>query len=609
MTIGVVVLVCQLLAAPLLNAGDKIDQASVMQSILSMPLAFTQNDGQWPDSILYRANAGGVTMWFTATGAYYEFIRQINSSEGENPDPIGQTPRGLHNGPDSLEIMMLKASFVGANLFPQALGGNLMEYKCNYFFGNDPSQWRTDVPNYESIILKGVYPGIDLTYYGNGHQMEYDFVVRPGADYSQIQIEYEGAEGLALADDGALVVKTKWGEIRELAPVVYQEVGGSRQPVTAEYVIQSDHTFGFCLGSEFNSSLAVVIDPVLVYSTYLGGSGNDEGGDIAVDASGAIYVMGSTGSTNFPMIWKGSGYDHNYNGSYSDVFVTKLPPSGDTLIYSTYLGGNSDDWGYGIAIDGSGAAYLTGWTASLNFPTHNAYQATHQGDNYDAFVTKLSSDGDMLVYSTYLGGSGIDNRGLDIAVDAFGSAYVTGTTYSTDFPAFSAYQGTNQGSGDAFVTKFSSSGSNLVYSTYLGGSANDEGNGIAVNGSGSAYVTGFTESSNFPTVNYYQGIYQGNTDVFVTKLTVAGDSLIYSTYLGGDSSDIGYGIAVDASGSAYVTGYTKSTDFPTLNPVQGTLRDSSDLDTLRYLDVFVTKVTPTGNNLGYSTYLGGYSQD
>ncbi|MCX6835359.1 MAG: hypothetical protein NTW07_09555, partial [candidate division Zixibacteria bacterium] len=275
-------------------ARDEVNRDWITQNLASMPLAFTKNTGQWDERALFRADAGAATVWITTEGAYYQFARRIRS-DGSPPSAKGgvgypdsgrQTPaldfdRGSSsalnelNEPDSLETIVLKAALVGANPNPAVSGDDLMDYRCNYFLGNDPSGWRTDVPNYQAVVLEEVYPGIDLAYYGNGRQMEYDFRVSAGADYSQIRIQYEGAEGLAIADDGALIVTTKWGEIKELAPVVYQTVGGGRRPVTARYEVQADHSLGFRLGPELDPALPVVIDPVLVYSTYLGGSFND----------------------------------------------------------------------------------------------------------------------------------------------------------------------------------------------------------------------------------------------------------------------------------------------------------------------------------------------
>ncbi len=689
------------LSAGVVAKGDHAAEATVMRNLSSMPLAFTENQGQWDEKVLFRANAGGATMWFTKDGAYYQFTRRIpndhepviasdlrergnlpyspnvtlsgvEGSRGRQmstsaPFPRGQETSGGRQTSSSapltfdaahedvrraqdVETMMIKANFVGSNPNPRMVGEDMLEYKCNYFLGNDPAKWRTDVPNYSAIVYEDVYPGIDLKYYGNGKQMEYDFIVSPGADPSQIMVRYEGAKSLSVDAAGRLVVETDWGEVIEQRPVIYQIENGEHVAIAGAYSLKGESAFGFELGNGYNRNLPVVIDPVLEYSTYLGGGSTEYGGGITVDASGAAYVTGSTYSTDFPtenpyqtdqgnldafvtklsssggsLVYStylgGNDYEFGWgiavdnsgcayvtgntmstdfptvnpyqtNQGFVDVFVTKLSSSGSSLVYSTYLGGEMDDRGWGIAVDASGAAYVTGWTLSVNFPTENPYQTDQV--YVDVFVTKLSSSGSSLVYSTYLGGNDYDG-GYGIAVETSGAVYVMGITSSTDFPTENPFQ-TYQGLNDAFVTKLSSSGSSLVYSTYLGGNDYEGGCGIAVDASGAAYVTGTTGSTDFPTENPYQTD-QGGVDAFVTKLNSSGSSLVYSTYLGGSDGDHGYGITVDASGAAYVTGTTGSTDFPTENPYQDTLKGG--------IDAFVTKLSSSGSSLVYSTYLGG----
>jgi hypothetical protein len=349
--------------------------------------------------------------------------------------------------------MMIKASFIGANPNPRVVGLKTMEYKCNYFLGNDPAKWRTDVPNYQTILLERVYPGIDLRYYGDGHRMEYDFVVSPGSDYSQIEIRYEGVRSLATNDRGDL----------ELAPVVYQLDKEIHRPISGGYRLSGKSTFGFQLDGRYDPALPVIIDPVLVYSTYLGGENWDHGYGIAVDGSGCAYVTGNTESTDFPMQ---NPYDGSYNGG-NDVFVTKLSAAGNGLVYSTYLGGGAYEGGFSIAVDGSGCACVTGNSLSSDFPMQNPYDGSYSVGTYDAFVTKLSAAGSSLVYSTYLGGA-VNEWGEGIAVDDAGCAYVTGYTSSPDFPMQNPYNGTRNGYYDAFVTKLAATGDGLVFSTYLG---------------------------------------------------------------------------------------------------------------------------------------------
>ena len=586
---------------------DDLSQGSLtVRRMTTMPLAFTENHGQWDERVKFRANAGGATMWFTTEGVYYQFSRRVScdsviaSDRRERGDLIEQHNvtlggvEGRHREPDSTEQLVIRASFIGANLNPRMAGEQEMEYKCNYFIGNDPDEWHTDVPNYTAVVYDEVYSGIDLKYYGNGKQMEYDFIVSPGADPSQIRIKYDGAESVSINADGELVIETKWGEVVEQHPVVYQLQDGRRISLDGQYAVAVDNSFGFSLGAGYDPALPLIIDPVLEYSTYLGGSGVDYAWDIAVDGSGNAYVTGETQSTYFPTL---NPYQGTKQGN-TDVFVTKLNSSGNALVYSTYLGGGSFDYGgQAISVDYSGNAYVTGHTFSADFPMLNPYQSTYQGAK-DVFVTKLNSLGNALIYSTYLGGSGTD-YGCGISVDGFGNAYAVGYTHSNDFPTLNPYQGTCLGiNGDGFVTKLSSSGNTLVYSTYLGGKGGDYVLGVSVDGSGNAYVTGHTGSTDFPTVNPYQGTLQGGYDVFVTKLNNSGNALVYSTYLGGSSNEYGgWDISVDGSGNAYVTGTTLSSNFPTLNPYQGTNQGG--------WDVFVSKLNSSGNALIYSTYLGG----
>jgi hypothetical protein len=354
------------------------------------------------------------------------------------------------------------------------------------------------------------------------------------------------------------------------------------------------HRVGFKIAA-YDRTRPLVIDPVLVYSTYLGGSFDDRGLGIAVDTAGNCYVTGYTYSTDFPT------QDPLYpnNAGDIDAFVTRLNPAGDALIYSTYLGGSNSDYGWGIVVDATGNCYVTGFTASSDFPTQDPLFASNSG-SADAFVTSLSPAGDALVYSTYLGGSDYD-YGYGIAVDATGNCYVTGFTYSTDFPTQDPLFASNSGSYDAFVTSLSPAGDALIYSTYLGGSSYDKGYGIAVDATGNCYVTGFTDSTDFPTQDPLYPNNAGDIDAFVTSLSPAGDAFVYSTYLGGGGDDRGWGIAVDATGNCYVTGYTYSTDFPTQDPLYPNNAGSRD--------VFVTSLSPAGDALVYSTYLGGSSSD
>ncbi len=587
-----------------LQAATVPGSSQAAQQIDTTPLSFTKNMGQWDDRVLFRASAAGAAIWFTKEGVTYQFTRRISRGIRHIPDSLRANAMGPHDPDDrdSIEQLILTAEFVGANPDPEIVAEGQLEYKCNYFIGNNLSKWHTDVPNYEAITLRDIYPGIDLKYSGDGAgHAAYAFVVAPGADIAQIKVAYEGAAETAIDAEGKMIVRTKWGDM--IAAMKTPTDGVLSGTVSFSRLsektigIEADRSTRITTGGANRQALGQ-LSVGLVYSTYLGGGSDDYGTGIAVDGSGNAYVTGYTSSAYFPT-W--NPYQTDQAGT--DVFVTKLSGSGNSLIYSTYLGGGDDDAGCGIAVDGNGCAYVTGSATSSNFPTLNPYQTTFQGGYDDAFVTKLSSSGNSLIYSTYLGGGDYD-EGFGIAVDGSGNAYVTGVTQSTGFPTMNPYQTTFQGGYcDAFVTKFSSSGNSLIYSTYLGGEDGDYGFGIAVDGSDNAYVTGDTWSLDFPTSNAYQSTFQGaddyyGGDAFVTALSSSGNNLIYSTYLGGVGGDGGSGIAVDGNDNAYVTGMTTSSNFPTLNAYQVTFQGG-------YSDVFVTKISDTGKGLIYSTYLGG----
>jgi hypothetical protein len=611
------ILTIWLLIAILCGSLFAADVPPTIQSLNKMPLAFTKNKGQWDARVLFRTNAGGATMWFTKEGVTYQFTRRIPLPppalpEGEGWSKTGE--RAIHfdrfgNTRDSIEQLVLTAKFVGANPDLEVVSDGLMEYKCNYFLGNDPAKWHNDVPNYEAVTLKDIYPGIDLKFSADGNgQAAYKFIAAPGADITQIKVTYEGAEETSLDAEGRLILKTKWGAmIAAITTPTNGVLSGRGSSSTL-----SEKTIGFEADGVNRQALGT-LSIGLVYSTYLGGNNSENyygGGNIAVDVNGNAYLTGATMSSNFPIQ---NPYDGSYNGGtyFGDVYVTMLSANGNSLIYSTFLGGGSDDIGYDIAVDGGGSVYVTGATASTTFPTLNPYQLYMQGES-DAFVFKLSSSGNSLTYSTYLGGGGSlgysGDAGRSIAIDDGGYAYVTGQTSSSSFPTKNPYQAAYQGGGcDAFVTKLGTSGNSLIYSTYLGGTDQDRGVDIAVDDGGNAYVAGQTPSPNFPTKNAFQATYQGgHSDAFVSKFSTTG-GLVYSTFLGGSGAEdyyMGVGIVLDGGGNAYVTGSTSSTDFPTKNANDGSFNGG-----LYDGDAFVTKLSSSGSSLIYSTYLGGSDED
>jgi uncharacterized protein (TIGR03437 family) len=547
---------------------------------LKLPLSFEANRGQTDSQVKFLSRGNGFNLFLTATEAV---IRDPHSA-------------------------VLRMKLVNANPASQIEGLDELPGKSNYFIGSDPQQWRACVTNYAKVKYREVYPGVDLVYYGHERQLEYDFVLSPGADPKQIKLAFDGAERMRIDGGGDLMLGTAAGEARQHRPVIYQEANGDRRSVDGRYVLLGQNEVGFEIG-EYDAGRPLVIDPVLSYATYLGGSANDGINALAVwvDAAGAIYVAGNTLSTDFPVV---NALQPTYGGtstsvfaSMGDAFVTKLDPAG-ALVYSTFLGGSGSDRALDVTVDAAGNVYLAGDTVSNNYPVANALQSTRRTQAFTGCVTKLNAAGNALVYSTYLGGS-FGETATGIAVDEAGAAYVTGGTSSADFPLVNALQA-NLGGGpvyaDAYVTKINPAGSALVYSTFLGGSQSEIGWSIAVDATGNAYVVGETRSTNFPLSNALQPSHGGGTDdAFIVKINPAGSALVYSTYLGGAGGDVRPSVAVDRNGNAYVSGYTNSTNFPTANAFQPNSGGG--------FDAFVAKLNPSGSAFVYSTYLGGSATD
>jgi hypothetical protein len=552
--------------------------ASAHSAAYQLPLTFEINQGQIDSRVAFLARGQGYEFFLTATEAVFALSR--------SPAKGGTRP-------------VVRMQLVGSAQDPRVQGVGALPGKVNYFRGRNVARWRTQVPTYQRVKYTAVYPGIDLVYYGQHQQLEYDFIVAPGADPDSIELAFAGAKQTTLDAKGDLVLETTHGALRFQKPVIFQLDGrGRRQSVEGGYVYRGQKHVGFRIGA-YDRTRPLIIDPVLSYSTYLGGSGADVGASIAVDANGAMYVTGRTTSTDFPTV---NAAQTTSAGGGGDLYVAKLTADGTALVYATYLGGSGFESGLDIAVDSAGAAYVAGYTSSADFPTENALQPAYGGDR-DVVIVKLSADGSRLVYSTYLGGSGYESGGA-IAVDLAGAAYVAAGTGSLDFPVFNALQPTFGGDGsDAFVAKLSPDGRALLYSTYLGGSWGEEARDIAVDPLGAAYVVGYAEATpEFPLVNPLPGP-GGGYDAFVSKLAPDGTRLIYSTRLGGETDDYGNGIAIDASGAAYVTGYTYSTDFPTANALQTQLGSDGDAD------AFVVKIAPEGGAMIFGTYLGGLLAD
>jgi len=558
-----------------------------------IPLYFIPNEGQVDDEALFYAKASRYTLWLTEEGLVFDITRRIKK---KNSKPKRLSPEDISNHGDvKYDRDVSRLVFVNANRSPEVIPVDDTEHKVNYFIGNDESKWQTNIQTSRAVLYKELYPNIDLKVYGIEMQIEYDFVVKPGGEVSDIGLEYKDVEKTRIDKEGNLIVYTEFGEIKHVKPVCYQVIEGEKVKIKAKFNRIKDNTFGFHL-NEYNKNYELIIDPlVLVYSTFLGGSGDESGRSIAVDSEGAVYVAGYTSSVNFPTKNPIQG---SKAGGY-DTFVTKINASGTALVYSTYLGGSGDELRCTtyIAVDSEGAVYVAGFTTSYDFPTKNPIQGNYAG-NTDAFITKINASGTDLVYSTYLGGSEIE-QSLGMAVDSEGAVYMAGYTLSVNFPTKNPIQGSNAGEYDTIITKINASGTALVYSTYLGGSGVDTSCGMAVDSEGAAYVTGYTNSVDFPTKNPIQGSNAGGYDAIITKINASGTDLVYSTYLGGSGEDWYGDIAVDSEGATYVTGNTGSVDFPTKNPIQGSIGGKE------HHDAFVTKINPSGTDLVYSTYLGG----
>jgi len=587
-------------------------RAKVAAEYGKLPLSFEANRGQTDPHVNFISRGSGYTLYLTSTEAVLTLRQNLGSAQPtagrKNPQisskrrVIGETQEAELGETKGHVPSALRMKLVGANRSADIEGLEPLPGKSNYFIGNDPTKWHTDIPTYAKVRYWDIYPGVDLVYYGHQQLLEYDFIVAAGANPKTIRLAIAGVEKLESDTDGDLVLGTNEGEVRLHKPIVYQEVGGIRKEIAGRFVVRGKRQIGFGVAA-YDTERPLIIDPVLSYSTYLGGSADDVGQAIAVDSAGNAYVTGRTSSSNFPTASPLQPTCASCSSGRENAFVTKLNATGSALLYSTYLGGSGSDFGNGIAVDSTGNAYVTGGTSSSNFPTIAAFQATCAScgsGQENAFVTKLNATGSALLYSTYLGGTGGD-FGSGIAVDTVGNAYVTGGASSSNFPTKNPLQLNLGGGQDAFVTKLDPIGSALVYSTFLGGSASDGGSGIAVDAGGNAYVTGSTTSSNFPTKNALQPTPGGSDDAFVTKLDPTGSALVYSTYLGGSGSDGGSGIAVDSGENAYVTGGTASFDFPTANPFQATCGGCRPAQP----NAFVSKLNAGGSALVYSTFLGG----
>src|SRR5215469_3570838 len=613
----------------------------------NLPLTFEANQGQTDSHVKFLARGGRYTLFLTQDEAVLQLQPSLVSpSSAEHAAISSQHSTG--------KASVLRMKLVGADSRATISGTDLVSSRSNYLIGNDPAKWRGGVPQYGRVRYQQVYPGVDLVYYGNQGRLEYDFELAPGADPEEIRLRIEGANELRVNAKGDLLAQTAAGDVQLHAPQVYQNVGDQKRDVTSKFVLSAGNRVHFALG-EYDRGRALVIDPVLNYSTYLGGTG-DEGcaaagikaavvpgcPGIAVDAGGNIYVAGATTSIDFPPA--GTPLQAHSTG-VPDVFIAKFSPNPSSiysLVYSTYLGGTGSDISAGIAVDSSLNIYVAGNTSSTNFPvTPNGNQTTPPVGGSHGFVSVLNASGSALIYSTYVEGNGTDTI-TGLAIDTRANAYVTGTTTSTSvFPITpGAIQISSQSPANPqfFLTKLNTqpgSSSSLMYSTYFGSTlpgsgAFVQGGGVAVDPFGFAYITGGTNflssgsGGNFPILNAFQPCLDApkaascgspaptNPDAFVAKIdttAAAGAQLRYSTYIGGIFGDVAYAIAVDGAGNAYIAGATDSADFPIASATSAF--QASNASPPGGTDAFIAKFGTSGAPipLSYSSYLGGAGND
>lgn len=629
-------------------ALEELNRAVVMGNT---KLYFIPNKGQVDEKALYYAKTDKYTLWLTKEGFIFDNLMAKNRKDKKKES-------------NKLVRDLSWLNFINSSKETKIFPLDFTEHEVNYFIGNNPSKWKTSIKTSKAVLYKNLYDKIDLKVYGVEKQIEYDFNVSPGGNPSEIEFEYKGIKDSWIDEEQNLIVETEFGRLKHAKPFCFQVIEEKQIQIKAEFKRIKENTYGFII-EEYNQTFPLFIDP-LIFSTYLGDDGVDRGMCIVVDKKNKIYITGYTNSTAFPtrkpfQSTKAGGYDvfitkvrsngknliystylggqmngagqgsdrglgitvddkgavyvtgQTYSKDFplqnaiqtklegcSDVFIAKLNSRGNKLIYSTYLGGNDKDCGNAIAVNKNYEAHVAGWTNSFNFPTEKPFQTVIDGE-FDAFIAKISPLGKKLLYSTFFGGKKIESA-YDIAVDERGSVYIAGYTKSNDLPTENPYQGALGGKSDAFVTKFNSKGNRLIFSTYLGGLNFDWAERICVDNKKCIYIIGESQSADFPIKKAYQKNLAGRTDAFITKMKPKGNALFFSTYYGGSEDDYGIDIALDNKHNIYLTGETRSLDFPIKNPIQGFYGGG-------FSDAFVVKFNAKAKSLLYSTYLGGTNAD
>ncbi|MFN2195402.1 MAG: SBBP repeat-containing protein, partial [Anaerolineales bacterium] len=571
-------IILTVLAGPLAPASSPATTAASVAPVLDqLPLAFVPVEGQSGSALQFEVYGSGNKLTFVSDGAVLEFAG---------------VSQPLH------------MRYLGANLSAALAAGAPLPGIVNEYRGSQANDWQANQTTYASIHYQELYPGIDLRYAGNAGSLESIFNIAAGADPDHIRWQYAGSAAIEVDQTtGDLrITLPDQSQIVEQAPYAWQEINGQQVPVPVAFALADDNSVGFALGS-YNPALPLIIDPTIVYETTLNLGYFDGGLDLTTDSAGNVYVLARVYDTN------------------NDVLIAKLSPNG-TLLFTTYLRGSSGDFGSGITLDSAGDIYVAGATDSADFPILNAAQPVKSGVTRDAFITKIAGNDGSLLFSTFFGGSRSDYIS-DITLNSADEIYLVGYTESTDFPTMNPIQAglnlTQCFCEDTFVTRLTPDAMTVLYSTYLGGAFEDYGQSIALDAAENIYITGSTQSDDFPTQAAIQpnraGQFQDD-DLFVSKIAADGSSLIYSTYLGGTRNESARRIAVDRAGNAFVGGTTLSTDFPT---TAGAYQETyiggygaclSGLSTpVDCNDMFISKLVPDGSSLAYSTYLGGGKHD
>lgn len=597
------------------NETPQIDIQEFSKSINQLPMSFEANTGQIDRRVKFTARGQGYKLFLTGHEAVLNLQKTIASSPNNSS---GKEKINAASG----NTMRIK--LIGANRRIKTRGVEELPVKSNYFIGNDPRKWRTNVPNYARVEFENVYPGVDAVYYGNQRQIEYDFVVSPGTDPARIKLGFEGVRKISIDKDGDLILKMDDGEVRQTKPLIYQEINGKRHIVEGEYLKIGKSEIAFKIGA-YDRSRPLTIDPVLIYSTFLGGTAGDGVSEVAVDGDGNAFVTGHTSGAGFPT--SSGAFDAGFSGGATDAFVTKLNGTGTAAVFSTYFGGSDSDQGDGIGVDASGNIYVGGLAKSINFPTTvGAYDTTCTfcgnggGGNPpgDAFIAKFDPAGALLKSTLY--GAGDYEHAIALALDSSGNVYIGGGWaggFCNCLPTLNGFQSSRLSYYDSFLAKFNSDLSSLLYATVVGGSNDDYAVlDIAANSPDVVSITGVSRSMNLPTTSgAFDSVcgtspaqHDGIFDAYVMKINTAasgGASLVFSTCVGGSGDEGGSGVAVEPDGTIWVTGGTSSADFPTT---------PGGFDTTYNLggDAFVTRLNPFASGAGqlvYSSYIGGSGND